>query len=95
MRWLLRVIDRYSRRTQERELRYFVQKLRAMDGAELGVVVANATNMRNSLEANGSNVSDPALYFQRDPTFPMQLNIRCRVILSSSASGVSPPLVMR
>ena len=74
MGWLSNKIDRWAGDKQDEELRAFVQMLKAMDGSELGLVVAGVTHMRHALESEGHNVMDPIIYTASNPTFAQMLN---------------------
>ena len=69
MGWLSNKIDQWSLSSQQKELNVFVGLLRAMDGPEIGLVVAMATNMRHALEGNGRNLMDPIIYATQNPAF--------------------------
>lgn len=54
----------------------FTRHLRAMDGPELGLVVAVATHVRHQLEALNHSPSDPILYVAQNPGYPLFLRKR-------------------
>jgi hypothetical protein len=53
MGWISRRLGDWACRVQARELKSFVDNLRAMDGQELGLVVATATHIRHQCEKLG------------------------------------------
>lgn len=63
-----RWFDRWALRTQKREMQSFVDQLAAMDGAEIGLLLAVATHMRNTLEDEGKMLMDPIVTVPIDPT---------------------------
>jgi len=72
--WLDRKIGKWASGKQKKELGEFLNRLRAMDGEELGLVVACATDRRHLLEAQGHMVSDPIVYVAENPQFLAQLS---------------------
>jgi hypothetical protein len=73
MGWLSNMINRWAGGKQEEELRQFLGMLKAMDGSELGLVVAGVTHMRHALESEGHNVMDPIVYTTASPTIAIHL----------------------
>lgn len=67
-------------RIQERELSSFTAQLSEMDGPEIGVVVALATDTRNQLEESGFLLSDPIVAYTVDPEIPSALNEMIRTL---------------
>ena len=63
-----RMFSGWSLRTQQREMQGFVDQLSAMDGAEIGLLLAVATHMRNNLEDDGTVLMDPIVTIPVDPT---------------------------
>lgn len=74
MGWFSRLFDKWATGKQREEMANFVSLLRAMDGAELGHVVALATHVRHQLEAMGHNPMDPIIYTAINPGFPLFLS---------------------
>lgn len=66
-------LSRYLR-IQEREISSFTTQLSQMDGDEIGVVVALATDTRNRLEDAGFLLNDPIVAYTVDPDTPSALN---------------------
>lgn len=72
-------LSRYLR-IQEREISSFTAQLSQMDSAEIGVVVALATDTRNRLEDAGFLLSDPIVAYTVDPETPSTLNEMIRTL---------------
>lgn len=72
--WFARKFDKWASGKQASEFIEFLKRLRAMDGEELGLVVALATDRRHILEADGHLVSDPTIYVAANPDFTFQLS---------------------
>lgn len=68
----------WALRRQRAEVSAFIANLRAMDGEEIGALVVLATDARHNLEALGHQVSDPIVYFSRNPAFISTLNSSIR-----------------
>ena len=78
MGWFTNKIDKWASGSQEKQFVEFLNRLRAMDGSELGWVVAMATDRRHVLEADGHRVSDPIMYVVENPDFlPSLSQDRC------------------
>jgi hypothetical protein len=84
MGWLMNKINSWSSDKQHEEMAHFVDMLRAMDGPELGHVVAIATHMRHALELEGHNVLDPIIYTGQNVGFPLFLS---RTIAEAQKQG--------
>mgnify|MGYP001614024996 CR=1 FL=1 len=69
MGWLNRKLDKWASDSQRKEMADFIDRLRTMDGTDLGLVVAMATTFRHQLEAKGHNPMDPILYTRQNPDF--------------------------
>lgn len=69
MGWFSRIFNTWAADTQRKEMADFIDLLRAMDGTELGLVVAVATHFRHELEADGHKPMDPILYTRQNPWF--------------------------
>lgn len=69
MGWLLNKFNQWAGRKEKDELQQFLDMLKAMDGSELGLVVAGATHMRHALFSAGHNVMDPIVYTAQNPAF--------------------------
>jgi len=63
-----RLFDSWTLRTQQREMQSFVGQLAAMDGCEIGLLLAVATHMRNNLEDEGKMLMDPIVTIPVDPS---------------------------
>lgn len=63
-----RIFNAWALRTQQREMQRFVDQLAAMDGAEIGLLLAVATHMRNNLEDEGKMLMDPIVTIPVDPS---------------------------
>jgi len=68
------LFDRWALKKQKKELTAFTSNLQAVDGPELGLVVAIATHLRHQLEIDGHNILDPINYFSIRPEFPYFLS---------------------
>ena len=70
MGWLTKRFDQWClKRQHDDNVAVCHASLRAMDGKELGTVVAFATGIRHGLESDAHLVIDPIVYFQIDPYF--------------------------
>lgn len=74
MGWFANLFNKWATGKQRQELSHFVSLLRAMDGVEVGHVVALATHVRHQLEAKGHNPMDPIVYTAINPGFPLLLS---------------------
>ncbi|NTI22280.1 hypothetical protein G6M87_10470 [Rhizobium rhizogenes] len=75
MGWLSNKLGNWATATQKKELTEFVDRLRAMDGSEIGLVVAIGTDRRHKLkEVLGWDMLEPALLERSEPFAAMQLN---------------------
>lgn len=63
-----RMFNAWALRTQQREMQSFVDQLATMDSAEIGLLLAVATHMRNNLEDEGKMLMDPIATIPVDPT---------------------------
>lgn len=72
-------LSRYLR-IQEREISSFTAQLSQMDGDEIGLVVALATDTRNRLEDAGFLLSDPIAAYTVDPETPSALKEMIRTL---------------
>ena len=72
-------LSRYLR-IQEREISSFTAQLSQMDGDEIGLVVALATDTRNRLEDAGFLLSDPIAAYTVDPETPSALNGMIKIL---------------
>ncbi len=63
------MFNKWAEKRQRKEIQSFIHNLSAMDGPELGPVVAVATDIRHKLEANGHVLMDPINYFAVNPGF--------------------------
>lgn len=70
MAWLARRIDAWASGRQQKEVSDYVARLRSMDGAEIGMVVAMATHFRHLFAAQGHDVMDPMLSTTINPALP-------------------------
>jgi hypothetical protein len=68
-----RWFDRWSFRTQAKEIQTFIDGLAGMDASEIGLVVVVATHLRNELEDDGYRLMDPLVDFPRDPSVVLRL----------------------
>ncbi|RWE67258.1 hypothetical protein [Mesorhizobium sp.] len=74
MGWLGNKVLGWSTNVQKRELAEFVARLRAMDGSELGMVVACATNHRHLVaKTRGWNLLEPALCEMQEPALALKI----------------------
>jgi len=71
---LERMFNSWAGKRQAKEIRAFVENLRVMDGDELGMVVACATDCRNRIGDKGFNLLEPALCRAKDPMIAFQLS---------------------
>lgn len=83
--WISRKIGDWAVNTQRKELEQFVSNLRAIDGEEIGMVLAVATEKRHTL-ANllGWNLLDPVAVELTDISAAMTLN---RLIRDAQKAG--------
>lgn len=58
---------------QKKELQSFVSALSAMDGQEVGFVLAIATHQRNQMETSGFRLMDPIIDYPMDPSVTFRL----------------------
>lgn len=72
------LFDRWATGRQRKELTDFVQNLRAMDGTEIGMVLAMATAYRHDLARRGVDLLQPAILLAADPgiTFTLARTIQ-------------------
>jgi hypothetical protein len=63
------MFNRWAEKRQRKEIQSFIHNLRAMDGPELGSVVAVATDIRHKLEVDSHVLMDPINYFAVNPGF--------------------------
>ena len=68
-----RLFDSWAGKKQAKELKSFVENLRAADGSELGMVVACATNWRHELRQDGWDLLAPSLCLATDPMITFRL----------------------
>ncbi len=71
MDWFTRKFEKWATSKQREELTTFVAMLKAMDGDELGLLVAGATHARHVLEGLGHDVMNPIEYVVKNPGFPL------------------------
>lgn len=74
MGWFLNKFNQWANKTQLKEMTSFVESLKAMDGTEIGFVLANATHIRHGLEAQGHVLLDPMCYTAINPGFTLTLS---------------------
>jgi hypothetical protein len=74
MGWFTQKVDKWESDQQRAEMADFVARLKAMDGAEIGNVVAVATHFRHSLEDDGHDPMDPIAYVAVNPGFLLFLS---------------------
>ena len=84
MGWLASRFNRWASDKQQGELTSFIANLRAMDGAEIGYVLAIATHIRHGMQGDGHNVMDPIVYSAQNPTFALYLS---RMIVGAQKQG--------
>jgi hypothetical protein len=87
MGWLSNKINQWSSDKQREELASFVANLGAMDGTEIGFVLAIATHIRHGMEADGHNVMDPIVYTAANPGFALLLS---RAVAEAQKQGRTP-----
>ena len=68
---------------QRKELNSFLEKLKGMDGAELGMPLAVATHFRHALEAAGHMPMDMIPYIAINPAFAQQLSRQANAFQSA------------
>lgn len=64
---------KWSINEQRKEIASFVEILKGLDGAELGHIVALATDIRHRLELEGHIIIDPIVYLITNPEFTVTL----------------------
>jgi len=64
---------KWSINEQRKEIDSFVEILKSLDGAELGHIVALATDIRHRLELEGHIIIDPIIYLKTNPKFTVTL----------------------
>ncbi|HBQ9084922.1 hypothetical protein [Klebsiella quasipneumoniae] len=74
MGWLANRVDKWASKKQNQEISEFVYRLKSMDGAEIGLIVATATHVRHILEREGHNMMDPVVYTSLNPAFTFSLS---------------------
>ncbi len=74
MGWLANRFDKWAGNKQNQEINDFVNRLKAMDGAEIGLIVATATHVRHLLELEGHIMMDPIVYSSLNPAFTFSLS---------------------
>lgn len=74
MGFFAKKLDQWAGKEQEKELNAFISNLQAMDGPEIGHVVAVATNIRHKFESAGHIILDPINYVAANPKFPFLLS---------------------
>jgi len=57
--WFARKVNNWASKRQRKDLEDFLLRLRAMDGEEIGHLVAVATHVRHKIEAKGHSLLDP------------------------------------
>jgi hypothetical protein len=72
--WFSRKVENWASNNMRQELESFIASLRAMDGSEIGIVVAMATHLRHQLESMGHMPMDPIVYVAVNPRFPLLLS---------------------
>jgi hypothetical protein len=87
MGWLSRSVNKWASDKQFEELASFIANLRAMDGPEIGYVLAIATHIRHGMEGDGHNVMDPIVYTSQNPSFALYLS---RMIIEAQKQGRNP-----
>lgn len=74
MGWLSNKVLGWATRSQRAELAEFISRLHAMDGSEIGLIVACATNHRHVLAThNGWDLLNPATLEIADPMIALKL----------------------
>jgi hypothetical protein len=68
---------------QKRELATFLEKLKAMDGDEVGLVLAAVTHYRHALEKEGHLPMDMITYVGVNPAFALTLSQRTNAFQSA------------
>ncbi|MEC7472908.1 MAG: hypothetical protein VX946_06065 [Pseudomonadota bacterium] len=71
---MLRLFASWAIRRQRKELESFIERLRSLDGADIGFLLAVATDIRAKLEKSGFRMMDPIVDFHCDPLLPTKLN---------------------
>ncbi|MDK7098252.1 hypothetical protein [Klebsiella aerogenes] len=74
MGWLANRFDKWAGKKQSQEISEFVYRLKSMDGAEIGLIVATATHARHLLEKEGHVMMEPAVYTSLNPAFTFSLS---------------------
>lgn len=88
MGWLTNKIGNWALETQRREIASFVTNMRAMDGAEIGLVAACANHQRLLiLEAKGWDLRYPALLADHPANVPLVIG---NVIRDLQRQGKQP-----
>ncbi|TIQ46746.1 hypothetical protein [Mesorhizobium sp.] len=74
MGWLSGKVQKWATNTQARELQEFVARLAAMDGEEVGMVLATATHHRHhAADRFGWDLMEPTLAEMRNPMLAVQI----------------------
>lgn len=71
--FLARLLNPWFVRSQKKEVNAFTEALSAMDGREIGFLLAIATHQRNHWEDQGVLLMDPLVYYPIDPTIVLRL----------------------
>jgi hypothetical protein len=84
---MLRLFTSWGIRRQRKELQSFIDNLSALDGQDVGFLVALATNTRIKLEGAGYRLLDPIADYPSDPAVPLRLN---RMVRELQKNGMMP-----
>lgn len=69
-----RMFNSWALKRQRKEMQQFIDGMAAMDGQEIGYLVANATDLRNRLEKAGfQSLLDPIVFYSANPTCTIQI----------------------
>ncbi|WP_139239977.1 hypothetical protein [Azotobacter vinelandii] len=81
-----RLAYRFHLRTKKKQIQEFIDGLSAMDGHEIGFVVACATNTRHILESEGLRLMDPIVDVALFPDIPLRINNVIRELQKSGSN---------
>lgn len=80
MGWLTNLFLSWATRKQMEECAQFTTRLKSLDGSEIGLIVANATDRRHKLEAEfGWPLMQPSLTMTREPNATVQIGALIRM----------------
>lgn len=86
--------DSWAKDRQRKELKEFVEALRAMDAQELGLPIALATNFRNAMRQQGVDLSDPAMLVNLNPGIVFEISRKVSPLQKAGRTIEAVPLII-